>query len=314
MDEKEPLSLDDEPFADDSDRTIIQGIRNLQFNVSGRTASLVVISGASAGKLFMLDYEKPMTIGRAHECEVCLPEEGISRTHARIDPDGHGNFAISDLASTNGTYFDGEPISRHILRDGDKIQVGSTTIVKFTYQDSVEQEFHKQQYEKAIRDGLTGAYNKIHFLAKLSEDFAYAVRHNEPLSLIMLDIDHFKIVNDTFGHPAGDMVLKRLAEVIGHGLREEDVFARYGGEEFAVVLRNQNEQRSYVAAERLRRQVETHKFLWQETRIPVTISLGIATLLQANFTGPDVMIQEADGYLYKAKRSGRNRTCSVLRS
>ena len=130
----------------------------------------------------------------------------------------------------------------------------------------------------------------------------------------MFDIDHFKKVNDTYGHPCGDMVLKTLARVVEKTLREEDLFARYGGEEFAVILRNQDAKRAYVAAERVRRSVETHKFTWEGQRIAVTISLGVATLDKANFRTPGDMMEEADQYLYRSKRSGRNRTSSALRS
>ncbi len=313
IDDKEILTLDDDIEDGDSDRTVIQGIKDLTSSLDSRSASLMVISGSSAGKMFRVEENRPMVIGRAKECEICLPEEGISRNHARVERDSHGNVIIIDMGSTNGTYHDGAPISRHVLRDGDKIQVGSTTILKFSFQDSLEESFHQNQYDQAIRDGLTGIYNKRHFKSKFKEEFAYALRHNEATSLILLDIDHFKKVNDTYGHPAGDMVLRHMSEVVSATLREEDTFARYGGEEFAIILRNQNEQRAYVAAERIRRAVETYKFIWEGARILVTVSMGISTLVRANFRDPHEMLRQADEYLYKAKHSGRNRTCSIVR-
>ncbi len=306
------MTPEDEWEEGDSDRTVIQGIKDLTGHLANRQASLIVISGASAGKMFKVSNEA-LTIGRGKDCEIVLAEEGISRNHARVEPDGHGNVAIVDLNSTNGTYFNGNRITRHLLRDGDKVQVGSTTILKFSFQDSLEESFIQNQYDQAIRDGLTGVFNKRHFLSKFKEEFAYAIRHNEATSLILFDIDHFKKVNDTYGHQAGDMVLKRLAEIIAGNLREEDVLARYGGEEFAIILRNQNEQRAFVAAERLRRAVEKGEFMWEGQRILVTISLGIATLSQARFQDPADMLREADEFLYESKRGGRNRTTSVLR-
>lgn len=313
IDDKEIYTLDDEPEEDDSDRTIIQGIKDLTGSLENRSASFMVISGSSAGKLYRVEDQQPMVIGRANDCQICLQDEGISRRHARIERDVRGNVFIVDMESTNGTYYNGARISRQPLRDGDKVQIGSTTILKFSYQDSLEESFHQNQYEQAIRDGLTGAFNKRHFKYKLREEFAYALRHSEAVSLILLDIDHFKQVNDTYGHPAGDMVLRKLSEVISGTLREEDTFARYGGEEFAVILRNQNAQRAYVAAERIRRAVETYKFIWEGSRIPVTVSLGIATLYRANFRDPHEMLRDADEYLYKSKRGGRNRTTSQVR-
>ena len=312
IDDKEILTLDDDED-DDSDRTVIQGIKDLTGSMEGRQASLMVISGPSAGRMFKVQDIEPMIIGRAKEAEISLPEQGISRDHARIERDVHGNVIIVDLDSTNGTYFDGARITRHILRDGDKIQVGSTTILKFSYQDSLEEAFHQNQYDQAIRDGLTGAFNKRHFKTKFKQDFAYALRHNESTSLILLDLDHFKRVNDTYGHPAGDMVLRDLSALVVQTLREEDTFARYGGEEFAVILRNQSAQSAYVAAERMRRAVETNKFMWEGERIPLTISLGVATLARANFRNPQEMLKEADEFLYKSKNNGRNRTTSALR-
>ncbi|HOX46816.1 MAG TPA: GGDEF domain-containing protein [Myxococcota bacterium] len=311
-DGKEIMTPADEWEEGDSDRTVIQGIKDLTGSLNSRQASLIVISGASAGKMFKVASEA-LTIGRGKDCEIMLAEEGISRNHCRIEPDGHGNVAIVDLNSTNGTFFNGNRITRHLLRDGDKVQVGSTTILKFSFQDSLEESFIQNQYEQATRDGLTGVLNKRTFLEKFAAEFAYAIRHNEATSLILFDIDHFKKVNDTYGHQAGDMVLKHLAEVVEHSLREEDVLARYGGEEFAIILRNQNEQRAFVAAERVRRAVEKGEFVWEGQRIPVTISLGIATLVEARFQDPADMLREADEFLYESKRGGRNRTTSVLR-
>lgn len=306
-----PLSLDDETEQVHDDRTVIQGIKNLTGVLGNRQACLIVISGVSVGKMFKLTNK--MIIGRAPDCDICLPDEGISRQHARLEMDEFGSVTIEDLNSTNGTYLNGTRFNRHQLRDGDKVQVGSTTILKFSYQDSLEEAFHQHQYESATKDGLTGIFNKKYFMEQLAKDFAYALRHNEITSLVMFDIDHFKQINDSYGHPAGDFVLRELARLVRSSLRAEDMFARVGGEEFAMLLRQLDEKRAYVLAERIRRTVETHKFIWKGTRIKVTISLGVATLTSANFSDPNQMIAEADAYLYKAKNAGRNRVASVVR-
>jgi diguanylate cyclase (GGDEF)-like protein len=308
----ELTTLDEDVEEGDSDRTVIQGIRDLTSSLENRQASLIVISGAATGKMFRLS-GLPLHIGRGKDCEIYIDDEGISRKHAMLEGDQYGNVAITDLNSTNGTYFNGSRITRHVLRDGDKIQVGSVTIVKFSFQDSLEEAFHQNQYEQATKDGLTGIYNKKSFLDRFSKEFSYSQRHNGTLSLIMFDIDFFKKINDTYGHPAGDMVLRSLAEVVAKSLRNEDMLARFGGEEFAILLREVDEQRSHVLAERVRRTVEVHKFIWENARIPVTISLGVATLKRSNFSDPSEMLRVSDEHLYKAKRAGRNRVSSVIR-
>ena len=163
IDDKEILTLDEDFEDDDGDRTIIQGIKNLKSKLENRQASLMVISGSAAGKMFRVA-EGTMNIGRAKDCEIVLADDGISRRHCRIECNMEGDVFISDLGSTNGTYFDGTPITRHLLQDGDKIQVGSTTIIKFSYQDSIEEAFHQNQYEQATRDVMTGIFYNNRYL------------------------------------------------------------------------------------------------------------------------------------------------------
>ncbi len=310
-DEKDIMTSLDEDFDDESDRTVIKGVKDLTGALDSRQAYMIVISGSAVGKMFKVTNN--MSVGRAQECEICLDDEGISRQHAQVEQDEFGAVAISDLGSTNGTYFNGTRINRHQLRDGDKIQIGSTTILKFSYQDTLEEAFHQHQYESATKDGLTGIYNKKYFVDQLYKDFSYALRHNEITSLILFDIDHFKKVNDTFGHQAGDFVLRDMSAMIFNALRNEDLFARIGGEEFAIVLRQIDEKRAFVLAERIRRTVEVHKFIWEGTRIRVTISLGVSTLASGNFRDQAEFVRAADEYLYKAKNAGRNRVSCSLR-
>jgi two-component system cell cycle response regulator len=198
-----------------------------------------------------------------------------------------------------------------LLRDGDKVEIGATTILKFTYSDELEEAFHNRMYEAALRDGLTLAYNKRHFLERMSAELAYARRHRTPLTLLMLDIDHFKSVNDGHGHPAGDYVLATLARLVMTALRAEDVFARYGGEEFAVLCRGVTLDQAALLAERLRSTIEAAVFEYQRRRIPITTSIGVASLRDPAGDATR-LIADADGALYEAKRSGRNRV--VVRS
>ena len=154
---------------------------------------------------------------------------------------------------------------------------------------------------------LTRIFNKKYFIDTLKKEFAYCLRHRVPLSLVMFDIDHFKKINDTFGHPAGDFVLQKVSIKVGETVRQEDLFARYGGEEFALLLRESNDDKAVRCAERCRRAIDGHEFQFNGTGIKVTISLGVATLFDTDFAQPEDLIAAADKYLYRAKRGGRNR-------
>ena len=194
-----------------------------------------------------------------------------------------------------------------VLQDGDKIQVGTNTVLKFSLQDELEEAYQRSIYESAVRDGLTRIYNKKYFLDALRKEFAWCVRHQVPLSLVLFDIDHFKKVNDTYGHPAGDHVLQRVAERVSATIRTEDVFARYGGEEFALMLREASEEQAITCAERCRKAVTASDFVFAGTPLRVTISLGVAVLQQGDYSQAEDLIAAADRYLYRAKNGGRNR-------
>jgi diguanylate cyclase (GGDEF)-like protein len=198
-------------------------------------------------------------------------------------------------------------VDRRELNDGDKIMVGSTTILKFTYHDYLDEVFQRQMYESALRDGLTKVFNKKYFTDYLEKEFAYAARHNSPLALIFLDIDFFKKINDTHGHPAGDFVLSELSQMMANLVRTEDVLARFGGEEFTVLCRGTDLSGAKIVAERLRRSVESRTFSFGSKNIPVTISLGIASIPDSGINDHSAFLAAADKALYEAKRTGRNR-------
>jgi two-component system, cell cycle response regulator len=305
---KRPVGPTDFEIVDkqaDRDRTAVRDHQGLTTPSEPPQPCFIVISGSELGRLFKL--ERRLFIGRAPGCEICLDDEGISRQHALVDKDEAGHVVITDLNSTNGTFFNGARFDLHVLQDGDRVQIGTSTILKFTFQDQVEEQFHTQQYEFASKDALTGLYNKKFFMDQLQKDFSYAVRHAEPTSLIIFDIDEFKSINDTHGHVAGDMVLRNLALLISASLRTEDLFARIGGEEFAVVLRGMDEKRGHLLAGRIRRAVETARFTWKGTHIRVTISLGVTTLFGDNYVDPAEFLRAADEFMYEAKSLGRNR-------
>src|SRR5450755_1786842 len=257
-------------------------------------AYLVVLAGVSAGEMFKLQADKTV-VGRGPTVGVRLNDEGVSREHCQFMREGE-KIIVVDLGSTNGTFVNGIKVDRKELADGDKIMVGSTTILKFTYHDYLDEVFQRQMYESALRDGLTKVFNKKYFTDYLEKEFAYASRHGSPLALIFLDIDYFKRINDTHGHPAGDFVLSELSQLMATLVRTEDVLARFGGEEFTVLCRGTDMGGAKTVAERLRRTVEAHTFSFGAKTIPVTISLGIAAI-------PDTAIADHAAFLAASDRA-----------
>ena len=297
------------------DKTAILDVRKLSHlrdaQAEQRSACFIVLSGSQAGRMHKIEGREAI-IGRAPEAAIRIEDDGVSRQHAQI-VHIDGGVAIRDLGSTNGTYCNGEPISLHHLRDGDKIQIGTTTILKFSYQDSQEEEFTRRQYDSVVRDALTSCYNKKYFNERLPSEFAFARRHGKPVALIMFDVDHFKSINDTHGHQAGDYVLRLLAYSVQETVRTPDVLARYGGEEFALIMRETDADAAFIAAERIRRKIESTRFDFEGTVIDVTVSLGIGIAPGKGIASPGELVKATDAYLYRAKGNGRNRTeCALL--
>jgi diguanylate cyclase (GGDEF)-like protein len=285
-----------------------------------RRAYLMVITGGNVGSMFKLPTQDA-TIGRSQQAEVRLFDDGVSRNHARVRIEGD-DLWVEDLASRNGTFVNGVRTTASTrLADGDKIQIGRTTVLKFSYQDALDESFHEQLLESALRDGLTKLFNKRYLLDRLDGELKFARRHHTALSVLMLDLDHFKKVNDEYGHLAGDAVLVAVAGILQRAVRNEDVVARFGGEEFAIVLRAIPTADAALLGERLRRLVEQ-----ATTRVAaadpgtttiadeppgrdlrVTVSIGVAGYPDVDAVELDALFQAADEALYRAKRDGRNR-------
>ena len=295
---------------EDPDATMVASVGELETELKKRRgrdrASLVVLAGTNVGEMYRLEGVE-VVIGRASNATVRLSDDGISRRHARVFAEGAA-FMVEDLGSANGTMVNGVRIAgKQALEDGDKIRLGPTTILKFGFADDIEESFQQRMYDAALRDGLTGAYNKKYFLDRIDSELSYARRHHFDLSLLMFDADHFKRVNDTYGHLAGDAVLVKLSQIGMGALRQEDIFARYGGEEFAILCRGVKLQHAGVLGERLRGSVEAAVFEHEGRRMPVTISVGVASYPTSPVETPSQLIAAADNALYEAKRCGRNR-------
>jgi two-component system, cell cycle response regulator len=270
-------------------------------------AYLIVLAGTSVGEMWKLN--RPRTvIGRGPTADVRILDEGVSRQHCEVVREG-STVRLRDLRSTNGTFCRGASVETLELTDGDKILVGSGTVLKFTYHDKLDEEFQRQMLESVLRDDLTKAFNKKYFLDRVESEFAYAVRHNQPVALVSFDIDHFKQTNDTFGHLAGDHVLVEVAGAVQSTVRVEDVFARVGGEEFSIVCRGADLMQGRIVGDRVRYAVEKRAVVYEGRTIPITISVGVAAVPSSSIRDATEFISAADQMLYEAKRTGRNRVC-----
>ncbi|HVU04396.1 MAG TPA: GGDEF domain-containing protein [Polyangiaceae bacterium] len=299
-------------FDESSETTVVFDRRDLMDGLqpaeTGRAHVLVRMDGSEVGQVTTLK-GTTLEIGRLAACAIHLPFEGVSRKHARLVWQG-GAFVLEDLGSANGTFVQGTKITRQELADGNVIQLGPRVVFRYSITDSSEEKILRQLYESSVKDSLTGAFNREYFGERLKAEVAYALRHQTELSLLLMDVDHFKKVNDTYGHPAGDAVLAGVVGALGQTLRTEDVVARYGGEEFAVVLRGIALAQAATVGERLRTIVERTNVLHDDRTIRVTMSVGTASIACCEAPGMDALVAIADRRLYIAKRAGRNRVVS----
>ncbi|HEV8629119.1 MAG TPA: GGDEF domain-containing protein [Thermoanaerobaculia bacterium] len=260
------------------------------------------------GTRFRLRPGSVIEIGRSPTSEISFPEVlSISRAHARLEHQG-SLVVIEDLGSTNGTYVNDRLISKsQQLRSGDRFQVGAVHF-KFLHERDVENAYHLAIYDLVARDGLTEIFNRRKYDEEAEREVARSSRYSRPLVLVMFDIDHFKAVNDTYGHLCGDFVLKQVAERVRTALRAEQVFARVGGEEFVVLCPETGAENGRRLADKLRDRIAAEPVEYAGFQVPVTCSFGVAEL------SPDMrdhvaFFEAADRALYEAKQGGRNMVC-----
>lgn len=279
-----------------------------------RHAFLLVLGGPQLGDVFSLEPGRELVIGRRDDADVPLRDDGISRRHAGVRVEGEG-AVIRDLGSVNGTYVDGARVEEARLVNGSRISIGGATTLKFAYTDELEARWQLKLAESALQDPLTGLSNRRHLEERLAAEIAAAQRHARPLSLLLVDVDRFKAVNDAHGHLAGDEALKMVALVLRGAVRKEDVLVRYGGEEFLVVARETALPGARALGERIRRAVERSRCAWQGRDLPlavslgVTVSVGVAEL--ASGRSDRDLLEVADRALYLAKQGGRNRVVAI---
>ena len=280
-----------------------------KLEAAGRTPPfLVVLMGPSQymGQQWELT-EPELLIGRSMKAQIQIDEASVSKSHAKVVVSNTG-VSIIDLGSTNKTHINGNVLTPMVpveLGDNDQVQTGNV-IFKYLAPGNLEAMSNQENFEKAHMDPLTGIYNKRALTNKGPEAIKRAKLLDESLSVIVFDIDHFKQVNDTYGHAAGDYVIKELSQVIKNGvIRGADFFARFGGEEFTLILAGSSQQQALEVAERARSKVEHHPFTFEGTTMPIRISLGVCSL-STDISSWDDIFKRADEALYRAKQNGRN--------
>ena len=261
---------------------------------------LVVIAGPGLGQQYDLA-DTIVDIGRQEECVISIPSSKVSRRHASIQR-VLGRYTVTDLGSTNGTFLNGQRLEKaQQLKDGDKIKVGELVL---KYMESrLELQYHQQILSMATTDALTGAQNKRSFDESFPSLVLKALADGGPLGLILFDVDHFNRINDTYGHSAGDSVLRDLGQ-LSQSLAEPHKVYRVGGEEFAILIAGEAGV-SFRVSESLRSAVEAHGFAHDQTVIPVTVSVGYTDIISND--NAQQLYQRADKNLYASKHGGRNR-------
>jgi two-component system cell cycle response regulator len=262
---------------------------------------LLILSGPELGRSVELD-NQPLEIGRDQDCALTLTSEGVSRKHARVQLI-FALYFVTDLGSTNGTFVNDERVTMAQLKDGDQIRMGDA-VLKFVVNQH-EVQYTKRALDLATTDALTGVANKQQFDVSFQKALQQAEKSGHALSLILLDIDHFKLINDSFGHAAGDLVLASTARIISAALGTAASLYRVGGEEFAIVLQNADRVDGLAQAERIRSVVAQERIEHHGRRIPLTISLGVAELVPGETSTQ--LYTRADQLLYASKHAGRNR-------
>jgi diguanylate cyclase (GGDEF)-like protein len=278
-------------------------MRSLVRVAAEQQALVVVLSGSRLGHRTVLG-DRPVEIGRGSSCELILDADSVSRRHARIERFG-GGHKIVDLGSTNGTYLNGIRIHEQILRDGDRLQIGKA-LLKYIAGGNIEGAYHEEIQRLTRFDPLTGVFNKRHFEESLKLAIFGCRSEPRPISLVVYDLDHFKRINDTHGHMAGDAVLCEAAAAVREVLAPEHVLGRVGGEEFAVLCSGLVLAEAAELAERIRQAIGGHRYVFEGKELPVTVSLGVAERALRSDETAESLFERADERLYEAKGAGRN--------
>lgn len=305
---------------DDSDKTQLRQVpRDALPAQRERRPALVFLRGELLAVPIPLERDE-VVLGRAVEADVRVNDFRASRLHARISTERDSEtkavrYRITDLGSTNGTFVNGLAITNAFLNEGDKVTIGDH-LFRFEMLDEIDREFQQQIHRLLAHDELTGLLTSKSFFSEMRREAARAEEDGRPFCVLMMDIDYFKSVNDSYGHLVGSQTLEEIGGVLKGALRAGDVAARFGGEEFAAFLLDADYAQGLVAAERVRAAIEKHEFAAVRKGASaelkthqITISVGIAAFPD-DARDPIELVELADSALYRAKRGGRNRICA----
>jgi diguanylate cyclase (GGDEF)-like protein len=274
---------------------------------------MIVVSGGIPGSMILLS-EHGTTLGRSPENTFQFEDIMVSRRHAQVAINPDGSVTMTDQGSTNGTRVNGKAIGpkRAVrLEDGDRVQLGTKVVLKLVRLDPHDERFQRDLFERSVRDTLTGLYNRAYFLGQVGVLADRNAARGIGLAILMLDIDHFKCVNDTYGHVAGDEVLKEVAAVIRESTRSEDLVARYGGEEFVIALPVSVQDLAVERAEIIRCELAARQIISSDDDYQVTASVGLSFAPPGRSRNATALIVSADQALYQAKADGRNRVVAA---
>jgi len=292
-------------IAESPNLTILQGPKR-------KNACLVQYSGAKLGKRYPLT-DPQSVVGRSPTVAIVINDTSVSRQHARFVLVGD-HVMVEDMGSSNGTFVNDVRTPAQVqLKDGDIIRLG-TVLLKFFAHDNVDSIMHDKIYRMATIDAGTQIFNKQYLLDALESEFKFSKTYERELSIIYYDLDHFKPVNDTYGHNAGDFILRESAALVKSALRKDDILGRFGGEEFVIILPNTDGRVAAELAERIRSKHETHRFplevVENGVKKPVahrqTISMGVEQL-KSNIVTTKDFLEAADKKVYNSKSTGRNK-------
>jgi two-component system cell cycle response regulator len=269
-----------------------------------RRAFVVVLAGDRMGEMFELD-PSYTTIGRGLTATVRINDEGISRTHAAVRVD-QGVYYLSDAGSTNGTFANGERVDRHPLREGDKIQLGAASVLRFTFHEDNDDDLQRDLYESALRDRLTGLFSRAYFENRVESDVAMALRHGKPLALAMFAVDDPTSLSQSRGRAIGEQVYRELARKVTETTRGDDLLARLGDETFVHLCRDVDAMRAARAAQRIRETLAAHTFPTSAGPLQISVSLGVADLALLHEPTAQALIKAAESALVVARRAGGN--------
>ena len=280
----------------------------LQKTRMGAHVSVTIISGPSTGTTWMLKPNTKVLLGRSREADVTIADLGISRAHCSIYAVGERVY-IEDLNSSNGTYLNGEKVLQTIqINNGDQVSLGNETVLKFSYANLLDKEYQDLVKQQLSKDALTNVYNRKALAHYLTNGFVKAKQYHKPISLIMIDVDHFKTINDTYGHQFGDEVLNAVADALVHTVHSFDYVCRYGGDEFSVVCPDSDIDGAHQLAEQIRQNIAAIDLPIKDKRVHITASIGVASFPDNMVESVTEFIAIADQAMYTSKRSGRNQT------